>query len=242
MQAQLAYAQSNLERTERLKTSGTSTADRMDQAIANRNELAAKNAEIEAGLLQTQIKLQKTNLIAPFDGFIGTRHLDEGNFVGAGAPVLTIFQANQTRFRVGLPSDVDPSGFERSEIEISGDTYPATLAAIRPDIDPVTRLRSAIYNITDTAEHRFGEAGVLKARIPLDLTGAWVPVSALQAGVGDTWTIFIVDDNNIARTVMVEILHIGTDRAVVFGAFDDGDQVIVNGVHKLSPGQPVEPV
>lgn len=242
VRAQLAYAQTSLERAERLQNSGTSSADRVDQAVANRNELTAREAEIEAGLQQADIRMEKAQLIAPFDGVVGQRHLDGGNFVAAGQSVLTLYQARDSRFRVGLPPDLDPSALMGAEVAFDGQPYPATLRRVRPDLDPATQMRVALFDVSGDTPRSFGETGVLLASVPLRLTGAWVPLDAMQPGPDDTWTIFVVDDRNIAHSVLVEVLHIGTDRAVVFGAFDDGDRMIVGGAHKLSGGQLVDPV
>lgn len=234
IRAQLKFAETNLDRAERLQNSGTVSVDQTDQAIAGRDELVARVAEVEAGLLQIRIRITKASLGAPFDGFIGKRHLDEGNTAGAGEPVLTIFEDGAPRFRVGLPPDIDPAEFQRTEVEIEGATYPAVLRAIRPDIDPVTRMRTVVFDIEGKAPSGFGVFGTLSTTVSQKMTGAWVPLDAMRAGIGDAWTILIVDDENIARTVLVEPLYIGTDRAVVYGAFDDGDRVIVAGGHKVS--------
>ncbi|MFV0383182.1 efflux RND transporter periplasmic adaptor subunit [Paracoccus sp. (in: a-proteobacteria)] len=240
--ARLDYAKLNLDRLQKLQNSGSSTVDRVDQALAERNELVARDAEVEAGLRQVNIRIDKARLIAPYDGFIGTRHLDEGDFAGAGMPVLTIHQAGAVRFRVGLPPDLDPAMFRQTGIELGGKVYPAMLGAIRPDLDPVTHMRIALFDITGDPPRNFGQTGVLRADTLLHVTGAMVPLDALLPGISDAWTVFTVDDNDIARSVLVEILHIGTDQAIVSGAFDDGDRVVTGGVHKLSNGQPVDPV
>lgn len=237
--AKLTFAESKLARAERLRNRGAGSADQADQARAEREELVARIAEIDANLRQNEIRQEKSVLYAPFNGLIGARLVDSGNNITAGETILTVYDIEEPRFRVGLPTDLDPSLLYQPEIVIDGTPYPAVLEATRPDIDPSTRTRTVLFAIgrTDTV----GQPGILTTKVEQNIIGAWVPFDAMRAGINGAWTILVVDAANVARPVIVEVLHIGNGRAFVKGAFDNGDPMIVEGAHKIAPGQSVAP-
>jgi len=239
--AQLTFANTTLERRERLRDTGAGSVDQSDQALASRDELVARIAEVDANLVQNGIRTEKAVLRAPFDGYIGARLLDDGHTVAPGEPIFTIFELSAPRFRVGLPTDLDPGSLAETEVEIDGKRYAAELEAIRPDIDPATRTRTVLFTVPGVGTSGFGQPGTLDTMIKQELSGAWVPLDAMRAGVGEAWTILVVDEEQLARAVVIEVLHIGNDSAFVMGAFDAGDQMIVAGAHKIAPGQLVSP-
>ena len=121
--------------------------------------------------------------------------------------------------------------------------YAATLVHVRPDLDPRTRTRNAVFELTledgQTAP-AFGQSGQITLTQSVQDAGAWVPLQALREGVNGSWTILTVDGENRAALEAVELLHANDARAFVRGSFDDQTQVIAAGPHRVVPGQAVE--
>jgi hypothetical protein len=72
--------------------------------------------------------------------------------------------------------------------------------------------------------------------------GAWVPLSALATGIRGMWTLYVVSDNQSIETRVVSIEYADDVRAYVSGAISNGDKVVVNGIHRLTPQQKVNDV
>ncbi|MEL6841046.1 MAG: efflux RND transporter periplasmic adaptor subunit [Pseudomonadota bacterium] len=236
--AQLNFAETRLTRATELLGDGFSSQETLDQARATRDELVARIAEIDAALQTVSINLEKSVIHAPFSGRVGTLAVEANETLGAGQHVLTLIETTAPIVRVGLPLDLSPDMLQNTTIEIDGQPYDATLKQLRPDIDPVTRTRTALFRISADTAPAFGQTATLLINAPVAATGAWVPVDALQEGAGSIWTILVVDDG-IVRTAAVELLHVQSDRAYVRGTFAEGAQLISTGAHRLVPGQKV---
>ena len=87
------------------------------------------------------------------------------------------------------------------------------------------------------------------ARLPLDRPiaehGMWLPVTALTEASRGLWSVLVAspsdEGGHAAQTRLVEIVHSDGSRAFVRGAIDTGELVILDGLHRITPGQPVTP-
>ena len=237
-EAQLECAETRLVRAQSLRETGFASQEALDQALATRDELLNRVAEIEAGLATVAINLEKSVLTAPFDGRVGTQSVDGGETLAGGTPVVTLIETAEPRVRIGLPLTLDPASLTDVEITVNGGTYPATLTQVRPDVDPVTRTRTAIFTVATDGAPIFGQTATLRLDTHISTPGTWVPLDALQEGAGGTWTVLVVEDD-IVRLAAAEILHTQETRAYVRGTFAPGALMIQNGAHRVVPGQQV---
>lgn len=236
--AQLDFAKSRLERAQRLKTEGFSSQETLDQARTTYNELLARLAETDATLLSIDIQLEKSVLRAPFGGRIGARSADIAETLAGGQPVLTLVKTEHPQLRVGVPLTVSPADLQQTSVEIAGQVYAAQLDQIRPDIDPVTRTRTALFSLDLPGDVAFGQTAALVLEVSVMARGVWLPVDALQQGSGSVWTVFMVD-GDIVRPAAVEVLHQNGGQAYVQGTFPPGALFIHSGAHRVVSGQEV---
>jgi multidrug efflux pump subunit AcrA (membrane-fusion protein) len=71
-----------------------------------REDLAAANAAAtgaQAQVDESRKRLSETKLLSPIDGFVGLRHIDPGEMVGAGMPVIAVMRTDPVKVRVGIP-------------------------------------------------------------------------------------------------------------------------------------------
>ncbi|WP_224824712.1 efflux RND transporter periplasmic adaptor subunit [Cognatishimia sp. MH4019] len=236
--AQLELAESRLVRALALREDGFASEEAVDQTRATRDELQNRIRETDALIASVAINLEKSELFAPFAGQVGLRNVDGGETLSAGAPVLTLIETATPQVRVGLPLSVDLNDLDNAEIAVNGATYPARLLHVRPDIDPVTRTRTAIFAIEAPNAPTFGQTATLILEDRVALPGTWLPLDALQEGVGGVWTVLVVDEG-VVRSAMVEVLYADAARAYVRGTFQPGTQMIDAGAHRVVPGQQV---
>lgn len=236
--AQLAFAESRLERARELQGQGFSSQETLDQALATRDELTARIAEIDAGIASVDINISKSEIRAPFDGRVGAQSVDVTETLSAGQPVLSLIETTEPMVRIGLPLGLSPEALAKVTIDIEGVLYPAELRRIRPDIDPVTRTRTALFALDTDDAPTFGQTATLSIDMQVAARGTWVPVDALQEGSGSIWNVLVVEDGTV-RTAAAELLHAETDRAFVRGTFAEGATLIRSGAHRVVPGQQV---
>lgn len=236
--AQLEFAQTRLTRATELQAEGFSSRDTLDQARATRDELTSRIAEVDALVRSNAINIEQAVLTAPFDGRVASRMVEDTDTLAPGQPVLTLIETGAAMVRVGLPLGLSTSDLDEVTINIDGASYPATLHRLRPDVDPVTRTRTALFRVTGDIAVTFGQTATLLIDMEMVAQGAWLPLDALQQGSGSIWTVLVVQDN-IVRTAAVEVLHAQSDRAYVRGTFEDDAQIIDTGAHRVAPGQQV---
>ncbi len=238
-EAQLLFAEQTVTRSEELRARGFAPQAGLDEAIARRNELLGRLAEIEAGLTNVDIRLQKSRIAAPFDGRVTTRAVDGGETLGSGQPVLGLVELRAPQVRVGVPLDFNEARLAEVKIELEGVTVPARLITLRPDIDPVTRTRTAIFALEAETAPAFGQTARLVIRERVVAEGFWVPVKSLKEGVRGQWTLLTVDEDTTVRAAQVEILHAESDRVFARAGFADGTPLINAGPQRVTVGQQV---
>lgn len=236
--AQLTFAESRLARAVELQADGFTSQETLDQTRATFDELISRISEIDAALLTLQINIEKSVLRAPFAGRVGAQDVEEMETLTAGQSVLSLIETSTPQVRVGLPLHLSADDIEEVSIAVNGVEYPATLDQLRPDIDPSTRTRTALFKLHGDTSFAFGQSATLMLETAVPATGAWVGLDALQQGSGSIWTVLVVEDD-IVRNAAVEVLYLQDDRAFVRGSFPEGTQMIKSGAHRVVPGQQV---
>ncbi len=238
-EAQLKFAVQTLERNEELKERGFATQANLDGAVAQRDQLIGQIAEIEAAIVNVDIRLAKSRIEAPFDGRVTSRFVDGRETLNPGQPVLEIIELRKPQVRVGVPLDFDESRLNDVEVEIAGQVYSSTLVTLRPDIDPITRTRTALFAINADVQPAFGQTARLLVTERIQADGLWLPVTSLKEGVRGQWTVLTVDADATVRAASVEVLHAESDRVFVRGAFPPDTILIGEGTQRVTVGQRV---
>lgn len=244
LNAQHELARLTANRQEELQKRGFASNQQTDQATLALAEITARRAEIDAGLLATEIQLEKAEIRAPFDGRITGRTVDVGTTVGGGQAVVTLVEHAPPRFRVGLAPDLADrlDGATRAVVRLGGRQWPVELAATLPEVDPVTRTRTVLFEFDDRTDVLLGDTGTITLTATIQQPGVWVPLAALRDGVRGTWTVMVVDETANGSTAAIEavqIVHADSERAYVTGTLADRATVVADGGHQLIAGQSV---
>ncbi|MEL6409124.1 MAG: efflux RND transporter periplasmic adaptor subunit [Pseudomonadota bacterium] len=238
-EAQLVFANQTVERNSQLSKRGFTSQAGLDEAMARQSELLARIAEIDARLSSVSIRISKATLVAPFDGQITERLVDGSETLSAGQRVLGLLDTRKPQARVGVPLDVTEADLKDAIIKINGVERAAELLSLRPDIDQITRTRTAIFEIATLEVPAFGQTARLVFSEWIEADGVWTLITSLKEGVRGQWTVLVVDAENIVKTASVEILHAETNRVFVRGAFPQGTRLVNEGPQRVTVGQRV---
>ncbi|MGR3515132.1 MAG: efflux RND transporter periplasmic adaptor subunit [Paracoccaceae bacterium] len=239
-EAQLKFAIQTVERNEELQRRGFAPQAGLDEALARRDELVGRIAVIDASLADVDIRRDKTSVRAPFDGRVTVRSVDGGETLGAGQAILGLVELTAPQVRVGVPLDIEEAALQTAQIEVNGEVLEATLATLRPDIDPVTRTRMALFELDTETPLAFGQTARLLLSERVEKDGFWVPTTSLKEGVRGQWTVLTVDPESTVRAAQVELLHVESDRVYARAAFPDGTPLINTGPQRVTVGQRVD--
>lgn len=236
-------------------------ADKLDsqQSLdeARETEVAAKAAvrEALAAKARLDVEMIKSHLYAPFAGTIVSHPVDSGSVVAQGQTIYTMQQDNETEVRMAL-------GMEQAfELQV-GESYTLYSQYSQKPVQAVVKSVARTRNLnTRTIDVIFKIAqgqqdGGIERVMPGDLlslsmmqevpeSGIWVPKTALTSGVRGLWTVYTVQpaEQNGSSTIVpksVMVLYNTTTHAFVTGALQDGDQIVIQGAHRLVPGQLVD--
>lgn len=244
--AQVELAKLTEARQKELFEQGHSSEQQYDEARLNRQSLDAQLAETRAALESIEINIEKSSLLAPFDGQIGARSVDTGGVLNAGMTVVTVLQTGIQQARISVPSN-RIEAVQTSELQVSyrGMPIAAKIAAVRADVNAVTRTQDVLLTIESETPIAFGDLVELALPETRVQQGYWVPVEALVEGKKGLWNIFAVetdaDGDRIARRA-IEVVYAETGRVFVTANMGGEARLVANGTHRVVPGQYIEPL
>ena len=237
-------AQLKAKRQAKLITTGAVSEDAYDETRLRATALEARVAAEAARLRSIDIELEKSRLIAPYDGIVAERYVREGAIVNPGTPVLRLIETSAQESHIGVSAE------RARELRVGNvytlivrdSTFGAVLLAVHPDVDPVTRTATAVFAIPPAIAALDGEPVTLELAEKVYETGGWLPIEALLEGSRGVWNVLrLKPDGANYRTVReaVEILDLQQERAYVRGTLAPGALIVASGVHRVSPGSEV---
>ena len=186
------------------------------------------------------IKFQQTKILAPYDGIIQNRFLDEGSIINASIPIVEILDSKFVEAKVSLPKslvNILDLGKEYKFL-IEDKEYTGKLTRIAPMSEKGTNNKLGLFEFND-----FFNPGAT-ARLVLSTTeskkGAWVPLNSLSQSEQGLWNLYTISSSNLAQKDYVELIHIENNMAYVSGTIKDGDLVIIGGASKVAEGQNIK--
>lgn len=143
-QAQLRSAQANanlaqleLNRSQILRESGSVTQSQLDRAVADLEKALAEVENLKA-------LIDRKRIHAPFDGELGIRHINIGEYIQSGAAIVNLQSQAQVFVNFTLPQQALAQLQLGLPIRLSTKVYPdqvfeGSLTALSPQVDPITR-------------------------------------------------------------------------------------------------------
>jgi len=185
----------------------------------------------QAGFEINNRLLSDTELVAKSDGIVLRTSAEEGQLLGAQAPVVTIQSETQV-VQVGVSeSDIDCITMDTSvRIDKNGQVYSGNIVEINNAPDMVTR--------TYLVKTRLNEEGLRVGAIT-DVSfqtgnekGIWLPTQAVLSD-GEKFVYIIEDGRAFKKIVSIEAVD-GFELQI--SGVESGAEVVVSGMKKLSEG------
>jgi len=213
-----------------------------DQAKATYDAANARVNEAEA-------QLSKKVIRAPFDGTLGIRLVDQGQYIGTGTPIVEInmldpIYADYTLSEKNLP-DVAVGYSVAATVAAAPNTeFKGTVSAINTSVNADTRsvrIRATLANRDQRL--RPGMFATVNTRQPDDITVVTVPRTAISYNTYGDFA-FVVEDNDQGQKVVtrrsVRSGDARDERVAVLEGLEAGETVVSKGLLRLRSGQPVK--
>lgn len=246
-QADVDLATSTLKRNQELKKSGYVSEQLLDENRSQLNSLAAAKNRLLASQHANQLKLDKSILVAPFDGTISQKLHNLGEVVTAGSPVFTLVGNINPEAYIGVPVALAEQFHAGQQVQVSvqDQTFTAEIAGISAEVNPVSRTLQLRISLPQDARVINGEIAYLHQQQQIEQAGYWVPISALTDGIRGLWNLYVIandEQQSIIERRDVEILYTTQDMAYIQGAIEPNEIYVSQGLHKLVVGQSVSTI
>jgi len=246
-QAQARLAQLNLARSQSLAVKQFSSKQSVD-------EQKSLLDQANAGIAKSQATIAYKVIKAPFDGMLGIRQINLGEYLNAGAVVVTLTDLDHLYIDFTLPEQDRAQLVLGQDVEIRVDAYPkrifpAKLETIDPQVDPSMRavkLRATLPNPDHLLQP--GMYGRVAVVLPSEPNVVTIPETAIDYTVyGDS--VFVLregkekdKDGKVQHTVEQVFVTAGARNQGKVGiakGVAPGDFVVVGGQLKLHNGAAV---
>lgn len=217
-------------------------------------EAEARVAAAEDRLRQAKVDLQNTEVRAPFNAIVDTKHVDLGQFVVTGAALMTLLGTDIAEVRLPvLPSDLPYLAYGR---RADGSWHQATLTArfgklehrwevrlvrLEKRVDEETRVSYVVAEVEQPYdESRHGRALTVGQFVEATIPGAAIDpaVRIPRTALHDSAYVFLVEEGRLKRRP-VELLRRERDSAIVGQGLVGGEQVLLSRLDLMVEGMPV---
>jgi membrane fusion protein (multidrug efflux system) len=208
---------------------------------------ARANYDVDvARLRSSRARLSKTVIRAPFDGFVGLRRINIGDYATVGQELVDVVQLNPLRVNFSVPETLLPKVKPDLAIEVMVDAYPdeifaGTVTAVAPKSDVQghsLEVRASLPN--EELKLRPGLFVRINVSLGVKPNAIVIPEQAVWP-IGQQKTVFVVVDGK-ARQRVIRIGERQPGAVEVIEGLAVGEVVVIAGQMKLHDGAAVRSV
>jgi RND family efflux transporter MFP subunit len=254
--ARLDQATVNLERSRELREQGilaeaeldaTESAFKVAQSLHNDALEEVNNrrgilAERRSDLALAQQQLTDTRLRAPFSGAVQQRRANLGEYLAAGAPVLTLVKLTPLRLRLDIPEREALNIRSGQEVAVrtegATDAWPGRIVRLSPAIEEANRSLIVEAEV-DNSRGLLRPGSFARAEIVTEAGGdsVVVPASSVVLFAGIEKVVTVKEGKALERPVTTG--RRAGDAVEILSGLQDGDTVVVRPGN-LTTGAAVE--
>lgn len=261
--AQALKAERDLNRIRPLYERNAASQLDLDNAVAAYETANAEVVVSEADLTQAQLTLSYTTVKSPISGYISERSADIGTLVGPGGKSLlaTVVKSDSVRVdfsmtaldylssksrnvKLGAQDDEHKWDAYVTVTLADGSEYPhkGIVDFADPQVDPNTGTFSVRAEMPNP-DHTLLPGEYTKVRVLLDVreNAVKVPSKAVVVEKGGAF-VYIVRPDSVVEKRFVEIGPQIENSFIIERGVVGGENVVVEGYHKLSHGMKVNPI
>jgi membrane fusion protein, multidrug efflux system len=232
---QLSLAETTAERLQSLFERGSVTASERDDAVSQREVLRAEARRLA-------VRLEKTQINAPFAGTLGLREVSPGDLIEADTLITTLQTVANLKVDFSVPERyralVDP-GTELS-VHVAGYDQPfsARVRAISPRVNIATRTLTVRADVANS-ERRLLPGNYARVELINRHPDALLVPSVAVVQSLEAISVFTVESGVAVRRT-VETGERSAAQVEILRGLKPGDEVITSGIQSVRDGQAVD--
>jgi RND family efflux transporter MFP subunit len=244
-QANLRYAQVQLERERKLYEAGVVAKQELDNAQTNYDAAAAQLKSLEEQVNQQQVELHYYKVAAPMDGIVGDIPVRTGDRVAVTTLLTTVDEPGALEAYIYVPADRARDlrlGVPVHLVDVAGHALAETrITFVSPQVDTETQTVLA-KALVGNAQGKLRVAQQVRAQVVWGFhEGTVIPILAVTRINGEFFAFLAVSEGKgvVARQKLLKVGDtVGNDYAVLDG-IKGGDHIITSGLQFLQDGAPV---
>lgn len=210
----------------------------------------AAQAQLEQARAQSDVQGNQAGyaqLVADGAGVVTGVEAEPGQVLAAGTPVVRVALDGPRDVVFSVPEDqvarvkavAGTAGALKVRLWGSDQTYPLTLREVAAAADPVTRT-FLVKADAGKLDVRLGQSATVVLELPQVAGIIKLPLAAVLQQGGKT-SVWVLDGASMTvKPVPVQVGGAEGNDVVIAGGLSAGQEVVVAGVHVLSPGQKVK--
>jgi multidrug efflux system membrane fusion protein len=247
-EAQLVAAHADVVRYTALAAKQVASEQQLEVAQAKAGQLIASIAMDQAQIDSAKINLGWCYIVAPFDGRVGLREVDPGNFIRSAevTPILPVSQLRPIAITFPLPQDELPliqqalAAGKPPVLAFTSDDKTqldqGTLLTVDNAIDATTgtiKLKAILPN----AKYQLWPGQFVNARVLIGTSVAalTVPSAAVRHGQDELYVYVVKPDQTVVRQV-VRVERDDGVTSIIAKGLEEGQMAVTDGQSRLQNG------
>jgi RND family efflux transporter MFP subunit len=243
-EANVRYAQIQLDRVRKLFAAGVVPKAEVDNAQTNYDAAVAQLKALSDQVNQQQVELHYYRVAAPMDGIIGDIPVHVGDRVAVTTLLTTVDEPGPLEAYIYVPAERSRSLKMGLQVHLSDDAgikvADTRLTFLSPQVDTETQTVLAKAAVENPRGLRVAQQ--LRAQVVWSThEGPVIPILAVTRISGQFFAFLAVKEGNgtVARQRLLKVGDtVGNDYVVLDGV-KPGDHIVVSGLQFLQDGAPV---
>lgn len=231
--ARFGEARSEFTRIRDVFERGVVSRSEFERAEAELESARARLRSAEARLEEAREQLGYTEIFAPYSGIVTERHVEVGESVSPGSPLLSGISLDRLRVEVDVPQRLIGAIRERREAEVllNDEAVAAESLTIFPYADPASSTFRIRVNLPENADLGLFPGMFMKTRFFLDeVERLLVPAEAVVYR-SEVTAVYVIDDEGLVRFRQVRLGRQHDDMIEIQAGLVEGERVALDPVH-----------
>ena len=247
------------QRIESLAEAELTSQSQLENSLRDRRVADATLRDAQVNVGQVQQNLERTEIRAPFTGFVRSENVDIGQFVSSGTVIATLYASDLVEVRLPiadrqlaflnlpatmrgeLPPELQPNVTLTAKYSGQELVWKGKIVRTEAEIDIASRMLHLVARVPNNGEQTSPTVGLF---VEAEIEGlsaeniVVLPRSALR----NNNQILIVDGEDRLRFRSIEQLRLYQDDVLVKSGLNHGDRVCLSPLQTAIDGMTVNPV
>ncbi|MFO7306582.1 MAG: efflux RND transporter periplasmic adaptor subunit [Gammaproteobacteria bacterium] len=203
----------------------------LDVVTAERDAAVARLAAAKAALEAAREGVSYTEIRAPYAGVVTKRHVEVGETVHPGTPLMSGLSLQYLRVAVDLPQSVVETvrRLRKAAVYVNGQRIEAQTVTIFPQANPQSNTFRARIDLPENATDLYPGMLVKVGFVVGEASHLLIPTSALVER-GEITAVYALDQDDRLTLRQVRLGQRFGDRVVVLSGLMDGDRIALDPI------------